>query len=169
MGWFAERKGEAVHGIEIRGDHEFVARTKDALNMLHSAPGFEVIQANLAVIGQGKRSGMRLWGAEPVFVVGAPTWKHSGVWYAGAIAHDACHAMLYREAKRRGAGVEPAADSWTGPAAERECLRFQKQILVHLGAEKETIAYVERCAERPTYQGETRGWRRWLDYAHRWW
>jgi hypothetical protein len=169
MKWFAGRKAEAVQGIEIRGDDEFLVRTKDALSMLHSAPYFEVIQANLGVIRQGRRSGMRAWSAKPVFVVGAATWKYSSLWYAGAIAHDAYHAMLYREAKREGAGAEPDENSWTGPEAERKCLGFQKQILMHLGAEEETIAYIEQCAERPTYQGETEGWRRWLDYAQRWW
>jgi hypothetical protein len=169
MRWFAGRKAEAVQGIEIRGDDEFLVRTKDALSILHCAPHFGVVQANLAVIRQGKRSGMRVWGAKPVFVVGAATWKHSRLWYAGAIAHDAYHAMLYREAKGGGAGTEPNADAWAGPEAERQCLGFQKQILAHLGAGEDTIAYIEQWAQRPTYQGETKGWRSWLDYAQRWW
>ena len=137
--------------------------------MLRSVPHFGVIRANLAVIRQGKRSGMKAWSPKPMFIVGAATWKHSTLWYAGAIAHDAYHAKLYREAKSGGGGVEPAADSWTGPDAERQCLGFQKQVLAHLGADAQTIAYIERCEAAPTYQGAHKGWRSCLDYARRWW
>jgi len=169
MNSLARRRAEAIHGIEIRGGDEFLMRTKDALRLLHSWPCFQVIQDNLAVIHQGKRSGMKAWSAKPVFVVGKATWKHSTLWYAGAIAHDAYHAKLYREAKCGGGGAEPDADTWTGPEAEKKCLGFQKQVLAHLGADQKTIAYVERCQEKPTYQGDAKGWRRWLDYVQRWW
>ncbi|HZD42185.1 MAG TPA: hypothetical protein VE131_15790, partial [Terriglobales bacterium] len=112
---------------------------------------------------------VRAWAVKPVFVVGAATWKHSSLWYAGAIAHDAYHAMLYREAKKGAGGREPAGTAWTGPEAERKCLAFQKQVLAHLGAEKRTIAYIDQWAQKPTYQGESRGWRGWLNYARRRW
>ena len=166
---FAGIRVEAIHGIELRGSDEFLLRTKDALRMLQSVPHFGIIRANLAAIRQGKRSGMKAWTAKPVFVVGAPTWKHSALWYAGAIAHDAYHAKLYRQAKSGAGNAEPDADSWTGVAAEIQCLGFQKQVLAHLGADEKTIAYIEDCEEKPTYQGANKGWRSWLDYARRWW
>ena len=165
----AGRKCEAIYGIEIRGRGEFLMRTQDALKMLHTIPYFEVIQANLGVICQGKRSGMKAWTAKPMFVVGTVTWNHSILWYAGAIAHDAYHAKLYREAKSAAGGTEPDADTWTGLEAEKQCLGFQKQVLAHLGAEQKTIAYIEDCEEEPTYQGANKGWRRRLDYVRRWW
>jgi len=166
---FAGKRPEAVGGIELRGSDEFLIRTKEALCMLRSVPHFSFIRTDLAVIRQGQRSGMKAWLPKPMFIVGAATWKHSTLWYAGAIAHDAYHAKLYREAKSGGGGVEPAADSWTGADAERQCLAFQKQVLVQLGADAKMIAYIERCAEKPTYQGANKGWRSWLDYARRWW
>ena len=31
------------------------------------------------------------------------------------------------------------------------------------------LAYVDHCAQNPTYQGHATGWRSWLDYLLRWW
>ena len=169
MNWFTGTRSQAINGIESRGDAEFLMRTKNALRMLMSAPQFGVIQAHVTVIRQGKRSGMKAWAAKPTFVVGTATWKYSTIWYAGAIAHDAYHAKLYRDAKSASRGAKPGADTWTGSEAEKQCLAFQKQVLAHLGADQKTIAYIERCEEEPTYQGQNTGWRSWLDYLRRWW
>ncbi len=160
---------EAVDGIQIRGDDEFRLRTKDALHMLMSLPEFAVIHDNVTVVAQGKRSGMKAWAAKPTFVVGPATWRYSALWYAGAIAHDAYHAKLYRDAREGNRGEPPAANCWTGSEAEKKCLAFQKQVLAQLGADHKIIAHIERCAEQPTYQGRNTGWRSWLDYLQRWW
>jgi len=158
-----------MDGIELRGSDKFLIRTKEALCMLRSVPHFGVIRANLAVISQGQRSGMKAWSPKPMLVVGTATWNHSALWYASVIAHDAYHAKLYREAKSKAGGIEPAADSWTGVDAERQCLAFQKQVLAHLGADEQTIAYIEQCQAKPTYQGASTGRKSWLDYTRRWW
>lgn len=112
---------------------------------------------------------MKAWTKKPTFIVGARTWKHSALWYAGAIAHDAYHSKLYHEAKRAIHGKEPDAGAWTGTEAEKQCLAFQRQILLELNADEKTIAYVEECAKNPTYQGHSSGWRGWVDYLRRWW
>ena len=168
MTLFRGKKTEASHGIELYGTDDFIIRTREALRMLQAAPHFDIVREHLAVIRQGKRSGMKPWSAKPMFVVGAATWKHSPLWYAGAIAHDAYHAKLYQDAKKRG-GADPDADAWTGADAELQCLGFQKQVLAYLGADGTTMAYLERCQKKPTYQGANKGWRSWLDYARRWW
>jgi len=166
---FTGIRTEATQGIELRGSDEFLTRTKDALRLLQPVPHFGVIRANLAVIRQGKRSGMKVWTGKSMFVVGAVTWQHSAIWYAGAIAHDTYHAKLYREAKGTAGGAEPYADTWTGPDAEIQCFGFQKQVLAHLGADEKTLEYIEQCEAKPTYQGANKGWRSWLDYTRRWW
>ena len=63
----------------------------------------------------------------------------------------------------------PRRSTWTGADAEKKCLAFQKETLRALNADAETIAYIEACAENPTYQGHNTGWRSWLDYLKRWW
>jgi len=112
---------------------------------------------------------MNAWAVKPTFMVGNATWRHSALWYAGAIAHDAYHAKLYRDAKGGKHRKEPDSDAWTGVAAEKQCLAFQRQVLLELNAEEKIIAYIDRCAQNPTYQGHTTGWRSWLDYLRRWW
>lgn len=112
---------------------------------------------------------MRAWEKKPTFVVGKPTWQHSVLWYAGAIAHDAYHSKLYYQAKTANGGSEPRAASWTGSEAEKECLMFQRQALLDLNADPKTIAYIDELVENPTYQGRNSGLGARLDYLKRWW
>jgi hypothetical protein len=163
------RRSHVVDGIEIRGGPEFQIRTQEALALLRPMAQFTVICNHLKMIRQGQRSGMKAWAEKPTFVVGKATWRHSPLWYAGAIAHDAYHAKLYFDAKGNHGGTEPEADAWTGAKAERECLAFQQQVLLALNADETIIRYIENCALNPTYQGRNKGWRSWLDYLKRWW
>jgi hypothetical protein len=166
---FAPKRSQVVEGIEIRGHNEFRLRTKASLELLKPTPQFELIRAHIATIRQGRRSGMKARARKPTFVVGKPTWHHSVIWYAGAIAHDAYHSKLYREAKDGLGDREPDPDAWTGVEAEKKCLAFQRQVLLQLSADPDTIAYIEQCEKHPTYQGQNQGWRSWLDYLKRWW
>jgi hypothetical protein len=163
------RRSHVVHGIEICGGPEFLTRTQEALALLRPVALFEVIQGHLGVIRQGTRSGMKAWADKPTFVVGKATWRHSPLWYAGAIAHDAYHAKLYLDAKGAHDGTEPDIDAWTGARAEKECLAFQQQVLLALNADETILRYIENCAQNPMYQGHNKGWRSWLDYLGRWW
>lgn len=162
-------KSESVDGIEIRGGADFQRRTREAIVLLRPLPAFELICAHLAVIRQGKRSGVQASARKPTFTVGTPTWNYSALWYAGAIAHDAFHVKLYRDAKVHYPAKEPSADVWSGRAAERACLAFQREVLLALRADKTIITYVEENAKNPNYQGRNRGWGSWLDYRKRWW
>lgn len=163
------KKLDFRHGIEIRGSEEFVRRTKKSLELLESTSRLGLIQAHLSTIQQGGRSGMKAWADKPTFVAGKPTWRHSALWYAGAIAHDAYHSKLYHDAKNALGGRNPDADAWTGAEAEKKCLAFQRQVLLEIGADAATMAYLEKCAKNPTYQGHNTGWRGWLDYIKRGW
>ena len=158
-----------VGDIEVRGTAEFLVRTREALALLCPARRLEFVQTNIAVIQQAHRSGMKAWLKRPTFAVGKATWQHSAIWYAGAIAHDAYHSKLYREAKKAFGDAEPDVHLWTGAGAEKQCLEFQWQVLQELNADSKTLAYVEQCAKNPTYQGRNQGWRGWLDYRKRWW
>src|SRR5512145_1334272 len=160
---------ENVDGIKVCGRAEFRQCTRAAIVLLRPLGAFELIRGHLAGIRQGKRSGVNAWARGPIFTVGTPTWSHSALWYAGAIAHDAFHAKLYRDATRRNPRSEPAMDAWSGKAAEQACLAFQREVLLALRADGAMIAHVEKHGENPTYQGRHRGWGRWLDYRKRWW
>ena len=155
--------------MEVCGDNEFRRRTGEALALLEPLAQFEVIHVHLAAIRQGKRSGVTAWTERPIFTVGAPTWNHSPLWYAGAIAHDAYHVKLYRDAKKWNRGRTPTVDAWSGKAAERRCLSFQRNVLFSLKADETILHYLERHLENPTYQGRNKGWVGWLDYRKRWW
>ena len=166
---FARRSSVTLDGIAIRGGSEFIKRTKESLTLLGSVPEFALIRDSIAVIRQARRSGMKAWLPKPTFNVGKPTWSHSVVWYAGAIAHDAYHAKLYGDAMKHRRGNKRHAESWTGAAAEKKCLEFQRRVLRQLDADEMLIAYVEKCRENPTYQGRNKGWGSRLDYLKRWW
>ena len=155
--------------MKVMGDGVFRLRTSEALGLLQPLAEFELIRAHLGVLRQGKRSGIEAWAEPPVFTVGAATWNHSPLWFAGAIAHDAYHAKLYDDAKKHNPEIEPAAETWTGKAAERVCLAFQRQVLLSLGADPAIIDYIGNHAQNPAYQGRSTGWRGWLDYRKRWW
>ena len=169
MKFFDRRQSEIIHGVEVRGRAAFRARTREALELLKLSALFGAARDRIAVIRQGRRSGMKAWADRPTFTVGKATWSHSVVWYAGAIAHDAYHAKLYCDAKGGNHGKEPDNDAWTGVEAEKSCLAFQRQVLLELNADGAIIAYIDHCAQNPTYQGHTTGWRSWLDYLLRWW
>jgi hypothetical protein len=168
MTLFGDRLGEIIEGIEVRGHCGFRARTREALALLQETPAFSLVRTHVRIIRQGTRSGMHPWGHEPTFVAGRATWRHSAVWYAGAIAHDAFHAKLYCAA-RTACGGEPDSGRWTGAEAEKECLAFQYAVLQALNCDPATLRYVARCAENPSYQGRQRGLGSWLDYLRRWW
>ncbi len=163
------RASQTFERINVRGGFEFLHRTREALTLLRPTSVFAEIQSNVGSIRQGRRSGMKAWAKEPTFVVGKRTWRHSALWYAGAIAHDAYHAKLYAEAKKASRGVEPHANCWTGTEAERQCLAFQRQVLLELRADSKIISYLDECRKNPTYQGRNHGWKSWLDYLKRWW
>jgi hypothetical protein len=169
MTFLALAVSENIEGIRVRGSVKFRARTAEALRLLADTAALALVQSHVKVIRQGWRSGMRAWAQEPTFVVGRATWQHSPVWYAGAIAHDAYHARLYDRARRIRCGRRPAADEWTGAAAEKKCLAFQYAVLRTLKSDEVTLRYIADWAEKPFYAGRNRGLRSWLDYLRRWW
>lgn len=165
----ANRSAELVLGLRLNGDAAFRRRARQALALLQPLPQFFLIRSHLAVLRQGHRSGVTAWSEYPVFTVATPTWSHSPEWCAGAIAHDAFHARLYRDAKRQAGGKRPDVDAWSGRGAEQKCLSFQREVLVLLNADLQLLRHVDTHLENPTYQGRTKGLGAWLDYRKRRW
>ena len=156
-------------GIDVRGNRQFRWQTRQALALLYPLAQFELIRRNISITRQARRGGMKAWAKKPTFLVGKPTWRHSVVWYAGAIAHDAYHGELYAGGKTNCTGKAPEADVWSGVEAETKCLAFQAEVLLALNAEPTLIGYVNQWRQNPTYQGCNKGWRSWLDYLKRQW
>jgi len=152
--------GEVVDGILVTGTPEFIAKTKEALDLLEKSRSFGDVRANIGVIAEGRCSGMWMYDEKPTYYVGARTWRSAdAMWYAGTIAHDSRHSKLYRDEKLRLGGLEPAESVWTGGQAEKACLIFQLDVLNELGAPAPAREYlakligpVTRTDKTPTYQ-----------------
>jgi hypothetical protein len=167
--FFSRYKRASFGGIQVSGNAAFRTRTEEALELLSSCSCFAEVQRYVGLIKQGGRSGMRAWAKPPALIVGAASWQHSTVWYAGIVAHDAYHSKLYHDAKAATAESEPPAYTWTGAEAEKRCLLYQRQVLIELDADPQVIAYLDKQLENPTYQGRDTGLAAWLDYLRRWW
>lgn len=130
-------------GIRVVGEDEFREATLLALRELKGKSSFQQIQPYIAVIREGKKSGMRAFDKEPTFEVGLSTWRHSTAWYASAIVHDGHHSELYHHNL-----------PWTGTESEKKCLALQKQALVELQAPISYVQYVDALMVNPTYHLE---------------
>ena len=98
--------------------------------------------------------------ARPTYEVGFRTWNYSAPWYAGTIAHDGYHSLLYHVAKGTGT-AQPPETSWTRADAERKCLKFQAKVLREIKADAALIKYVQDQTVNPTYQN--------IEYSKRDW
>ena len=165
----ARQESERIADMEVRGGRTFRRQARAALLLLQPLAEFALIRSHLAMIRQGRRSGVTAWAESPVFTVGTATWAHSPHWLAGAIAHDAYHAKLYRDARRGSADGKVEVDAWSGKTAERACLIFQREVLLGLQAGRSLVDHVEKHLHNPAYQGRTGAWVGWLDYRKRWW
>ncbi|MDD5209001.1 MAG: hypothetical protein PHV36_06425 [Elusimicrobiales bacterium] len=156
----AKAQRAAVKRLEIRGGPVFTAKTKEALALLEGSTTFTTVSPYIAVIEESTRSGMVAWTAKPVYQVGSATWNHGAAWYAGTIAHDGCHSLLYHKARAAGNGKVPA-EAWTGKTAEQDCLKVQSEVLLEIKADTRLITYVNSLIENPAYQNISYSSRNW--------
>lgn len=147
--------------IQVDGSAAFTTETNKALTLLKGAKEYTEITQNVAKIKEHSASGMNVYANVPTYEVGQTTWQAGTLWYAGTIAHDSYHAKLYNNAKAANGGKEPAANTWTGPAAETKCLNYQIKVLEQLVASQADIDYLKQLAQNPQYQN--------IPYANRTW
>lgn len=148
--------------IAIEGDASCNEQTNAALELLKTKA---VEHYNVAIENVGKikcveqGSGMRAYDTPPTYLAGKDTIDAGLVWYAGTIAHDACHSKLYQDYKKtRG---EPVPDEvWTGDNAEKSCISAQVDALKKLGASEREIDYLGDVAESEYWN---------VEYSERWW
>ena len=152
---------ESYRNIEIQGSKAFIAETKKALDLLINNKSFREVHSFIGKIKEARSSGMRAYDEIPTYEAGKATWTHSTIWYAGTIAHDGYHSLLYHKEKKRSKGIEPNPDSWTGTSAEKRCIEFQLKVLMELSAEDYLIRYLQQQLKNPTYQD--------IPYNERYW
>jgi len=152
-------KSAVFNGIEIKGSEAFSTKTKEALTLLKGSANFKKVSPYIAVITEGDHSGMAAYAAKPTFEVSSKTWTQPTEWYAGTIAHDGYHSLLYHQAKAS-TGRTPADDVWTGASAEKTCLAFQEAVLTELKADY-YAKYVHGLISDPEYQNIPYSQRNW--------
>lgn len=156
----AAAQATAFNNLEIRGSAAFTVKTKEALTLLEGSTTFTTISPYIAVIEESTRSGMMAWTEKPVYHVGSATWNRGAAWYAGTIAHDGYHSLLYHKAKKAGKGKVPP-EAWTGKKAEQDCLRVQAEVLIEIKADGYFVDYVKGLIRDPTYQNISYSSRSW--------
>ncbi len=134
--------------LVIRGDAEFIDRTREALALLEElAPdAFEKICTYVGLIDQGEHSAMWAYEDPPRYEVGGGTASYSTTWYASTIAHDATHSELYHEyvAAHPSHRHRVPTDVWAGVSAERFCLSYQLEVLKAIGGPPHEIEYLAK-------------------------
>jgi hypothetical protein len=139
------RTVNALYNIKIEGSDDFTQKTKAALSLIQEKDpvAYELIRKYVAIIASGKASGMMAYNDPPKYEVGERTYNSDTIWYAGTIAHDACHSKLYNDYKMQNPQINVPSDVWTGREAEAQCLNFQYNVLEKIGASASTLNYVK--------------------------
>lgn len=103
---------------------------------------------------------MYAWEKPPRYQVGKETRNAGTIWYAGTIAHDSCHSKLYIDYLVSNPSNSVPNEVWTGREAEEQCLDVQYDALAKIGADQNTLDYVQNVIN-------TEYWN--VDYNNRWW
>ena len=133
-----------VGAIDIEGSLKFRERVKSCLNLISkkAKSEYKFVIANIGVISQNQRSGMRAWEDPPRYQMSDTTAFYSLTWCAGTIAHDAYHSYLYKKHSPANGG-EPPYDSWAGVSSEKESINFQLLVMKKIGASDHEIKYLK--------------------------
>ncbi|MEL6110262.1 MAG: hypothetical protein AAFU85_30000 [Planctomycetota bacterium] len=154
---------------KIEGNQRFVEQVGSAMKLMKDKTPrvYDLIQKNVAIVKQGKRSGMWAFRDPPTFEMADPTAFYSITWCAGSIAHDAFHSKLYRDyLDAKGRPVPNAV--WTGREAELKCLSFQLDVLEKVGASRREIEHC-RAQNGEHFDIDKDGNYEWSDYFQRNW
>lgn len=149
--------------ITIEGDEDCISKTQEALKLLQdkAVVHYSVINKYVGVIECTESgSGMDVWAKPPKYQVGKPTRDAGTIWYAGTIAHDACHSKLYHDYLSNNPSNPVPYEIWTGRNAEKQCLDVQYDALTKIGADYNALNYVKSIINSEYWN---------IDYDKRWW
>ena len=145
--------------IEIRGNPIFKYRTKKAIELIknETPDTYKMVAEFIAIIRQGKQSGMWAFENPPAFEVGNLTYMASRKWYASTIVHDAYHSKLFHT-HRREHNLPVPRDVWTGKEAEMKCMDVQEEFLIAVRAPRRTLEHLNRKRTEYFWEIPARHW-----------
>ncbi len=149
--------------IEIIGNDDCVFKTNQALDLLRNKAKihYNTIVKYIGIIEcTESQSGMHVWEDLPRYQVGKATVDVGTIWYAGTIAHDACHSKQYHDYLFNNPSSSVPSDVYTGRIAEAQCLDVQYDALRKIGATQETLDYITNIMDSEYWN---------VDYGDRWW
>lgn len=149
--------------IKIIGDGDFVDETNQALDLLKNKASihYDVVVRHVGVIELVESgSGMWVWEDPPLYKVGKATVDSGTIWYAGTIAHDACHSKQYHDYLLNNPSSFVPSEVYKGRNAEAQCLDVQYDALTKIGASQKTLDYIKNVIDSEYWD---------IDYDERWW
>lgn len=116
--------------ISVVGNEEFNSKVTMALEWLNHQSKADIVwvQMFISKIEQSTVNGMHI--DRKVLTLTLNYVSHSSTpWLASVIAHDACHAYLYRYYQSQHPGQPVPAECYYGTEAEKECNKYQLRVL----------------------------------------
>jgi hypothetical protein len=154
---------------KVTGSAQLRAQVEAALEVLKNKTPevYALIQEHVAIIAEGKTSGMWAYRNPPTFEITSTSAAYSITWCAGIIAHDAYHSKLYHD-YLRSKGPPVPDEIWTGAEAEKLCIQFQLSVLRKIGAPDHEIEYC-RTLNGEHFDVNKSGKNDWDNYFKRNW
>lgn len=149
--------------IEIIGEGDCISKTNQALHLLRNQAKihYDTIVTYVGIIEcTESQSGMHVRENPPRYQVGKATVDAGTIWYAGTIAHDACHSKQYHDYLFENPSINVPSEVYTGRSAEAQCLDVQYDVLSKIGATQETLDYITTIKNSEYWD---------VDYNDRWW
>lgn len=149
--------------IKITGGDNCGFKTNQALDLLRNKAKshYDTIVKYVGIIEcTESQSGMHVRENPPRYQVGKATVDAGAIWFAGTIAHDACHSKQYHDYLLNNPSSSVPSDVYTGRKAEAQCLDIQYDALSKMGATQEILDYVANIINSEYWN---------VDYGDRWW
>ena len=135
---------EKYNAISIRGNKDFIYKTKLALDLLQekSPDAFNLIKGSLKDIIMGSHS---YAGVDYSTCVIGNAYMAPLIIYASTLAHEAYHIELYRKFKKDNPSIRKVPpEVYGGAIGEKKALDYEVGVLRQLGADEATI---EKCSK----------------------
>lgn len=133
-----------VDGVAIVGSEAFIARTRDALELIKDASleSYSHLTTQVLTIQEFDRSGADVWNRR--IQVAAPTSGYSLTWYASTLMHDCRHIAQYQDYLRAFPNQPVPPDVYTGHDAELSCMSVQIDLLQRMNAPEKELDWARK-------------------------
>jgi len=158
-----ESKSLGPFEIEIIGVGDCTSKTNQALDLLRNKARihYDTIVKYVGIIEcTESQSSIHVWEDPPRYQVGKATIDAGTMWYAGTIAHDACHSKQYHDYLFENPSIAVPSEVYVGRNAEAQCLDVQYDALSKMGATQETLYYITDVINSEYWN---------VEYGNRWW